>query len=127
MFCSVFLHDFALWTFRNKCKARVKQMSEPWAVSKVAHTSTTDIDPEAKADALAFDGFIAKCILRTTEALEKASPPGFTDFQRQHLCEIFRSMKWTHNSVRTLLSKEVHPSSIDAMPVTRVQIETLYA
>ncbi len=102
-------------------------MSEPWAVSKVAHMLTADIDPEAHVAAPQFDGPIARCILRATEALASKLPNGFDDFQREHLCEILRSMKWTHNSVRELLRNEIHPSSVDAMPLVRVQIETLYA
>ena len=37
------------------------------------------------------------------------------DGMQAGICEMFQSMKWTHNSIRELLRLEVHPSSVDAL------------
>jgi hypothetical protein len=67
------------------------------------------------------------CVAAVSEAL-KSPTPTLSEFQRAHLADLFNSMKWTHASIRDLLRHEIKkPMSVDAMPLVRTQLESLYA
>jgi hypothetical protein len=99
----------------------------PPTVRDCAHPITKDIDPEGHIDAPAIDTHVAKCVAAVSEALKSPSS-SLTDFQRSHFALLFHAMKWTHASIRDLLRHETKkPMSIDAMPLVRTQLESLYA
>jgi hypothetical protein len=104
-------------------------MSEPWAVSKVAHrlTPEEDINEDTRTDVLVIDDLLARCIARLITAIRRDGLPGFDGMQAGHICEMLSSMKWTHNSIRELLRLEVHPSSVDGLALVRLQLEALYS
>lgn len=67
------------------------------------------------------------CVAAVSEAL-KSPTPTLSEFQRIHFTELFHSMKWTHASIRDLLRHGTKkPMSVDAMPLVRTQLESLYA
>jgi len=99
----------------------------PLRVKDCQHTMSIDIDPDAHFDALVLDSQVAMCVAAVSEAL-KSPTPTLSEFQRIHFTELFHSMKWTHESIRDLLRHETKkPISIDAMPLVRTQLESLYA
>jgi|ERR1700730_12756936 len=103
-------------------------MSKKLTIRDCVHPITGDLAPEHFAqDAVNTDSLVNKCLSRTTEAL-KAPCTQFTDMQRDHLSLILRSMLHTHRAIQSLLKTEhLDPISVNAMPLVRVQIETLFA
>ena len=87
----------------------------------------TDIDLDAKWDALDADASVNRCIAAVTECLKSAAP-NFTQAQRVHLHQILLSIRHGHFAVRQLLQAEgEQPLSVNVMPLVRSQLETLYA
>jgi hypothetical protein len=67
------------------------------------------------------------CVAAVSEAL-KSPIPTLSEFQRVHFTQLFHAMKWTHASIRDLLRHETKkPMSVDAMPLVRTQLDSLYA
>jgi hypothetical protein len=100
-------------------------------VDKIKHVLTTDIDPTQHADVQKLDGFIFTCISSAIAALESSPPPGFTDFERDHLKLMISGMRHSHRSIRNLLlgaaqKGGAEPSAVDALAIARLQLETLY-
>jgi hypothetical protein len=88
---------------------------------------TTDIDLDAKWDAVETDAAVSRCVAAVTESLKSPSPR-FTNSQRIHLHQIFPSMRHAHYAVRELLRGEgEQPLSVNVMSLVRAQVETLYA
>lgn len=99
----------------------------PLSVKDCRYPITVDIDPDAHIDVLVLDKQVAMCVAAVSEAL-KCPSPTLSEFQRMHFDELFHSMKWTHASIRDLLRHETKkPMSVDAMPLVRTQLESLYA
>jgi hypothetical protein len=87
----------------------------------------TDIDLNAKWSAASADASINRCVAAATECL-KSDTPKANESQRVHLHQIFLSMRHAHRAIRELLRPEgEQPLSVNAMPLVRAQIETLYA
>jgi len=99
----------------------------PVRVRDHAYLMTRDINPDQRTDAPTIDGLVNRCIAAAFEALR--SPTSlFTDFQRGHLGQIYKSMRTTHETIRDLLRDEnKSPRSVDAIPIARLQLETLYS
>jgi hypothetical protein len=96
-------------------------------VCDVAYLMTTDINPDQTTAAPILDGFVNRCIAAVFEAL-RGSTALFTDVQREHPGQIYKSMRPTHETIRDLLrSENKSPRSVDAVPIARLQLETLYA
>jgi hypothetical protein len=89
---------------------------------------TTDLAPEhVRQDSVDTDPLVSRCMSRTLEAL-KTPRTQFTDMEREHLSLILRSMLHTHRAIQRLLRTEhIDPISVNAMPLVRTQIETLFA
>src|SRR5580704_6311547 len=89
---------------------------------------TTDLAPEhVRQDSVDTDPLVSRCMSRTLEAL-KTPRTQFTDMEREHLSLIHRSMLHTHRAIQRLLRTEhIDPISVNAMPLVRTQIETLFA
>lgn len=99
----------------------------PVRVKDVASIATTDIDPEMRLDVKKLDGFVNRCALRATAALE-TPVASFSSFQRNHLNTLFDSLRHTHQTIRGLLRTGISsPASVDALPVARLQLEALYS
>ncbi|MBI1955719.1 MAG: hypothetical protein HYS38_04945 [Acidobacteria bacterium] len=96
-------------------------------IRNYAHPITSDIDPNARVSAKKCDGVVNTCVARATEAL-KGQVSGYTDWDRSNIAWIFEIMQCTHKSIRILLSpEEPKPTSVDSLPLARVQLESLYA
>jgi len=96
-------------------------------VIDIAHTAKSDIDPERRIDVKIVDGLVNRCSAAATTAL-KRSPPGYSELQAIHLSWIFDSMRFTHVTIRNLIAEGPKtPACVDAMALTRLQIETLYS
>jgi hypothetical protein len=88
---------------------------------------TTDIDLDAKWDAIEADSAVNRCVAAVTESLKSPSPR-FTDSQRIHLHQLFPSMKHAHRAIRELLRHEGGQAlSVNVMSLVRAQVETVYA
>jgi len=88
---------------------------------------TKDIDLDQRTDAPVMDGLVNRCIAAAFEAL-RGSTPVFTKVQQEHLGFVFKSMRPTHEAIRELLRPEnKSPLSVNAMPLARLQLETLYS
>ena len=86
----------------------------------------TDIDLDARRNARDVDVAVNRCVAAVTNSL-KSDTPRFTESTRVHLHQIFLSMRHAHRAVRELLRHEEESLSVNAMPVVRAQVETLYA
>jgi hypothetical protein len=88
---------------------------------------TTDIDLDAKWDAVEADAAVNRCVAAVTQSLKSPSPR-FTDSERAHLLQLFPAMKHGHRAVRELLRHEGEQAlSVNVMSLVRTQVETLYA
>jgi len=96
-------------------------------VRDCAFLMTTEIDLDQGTDAPTLDGLVNRCIAAVFEALRRPTSL-FTNIQREHLGQIYKSMRPTHETIRDLLRAEnKSPRSVDAVPISRLQLETLYA
>jgi hypothetical protein len=101
-------------------------MSLRFPVRDCAFPASADFNPDAEYDVLKLDSFINKSVARVTDAL-KAESHKFSEDQRGHLSQIFFSMRQTHLAIRSLLEHEdKDPRSASAMPLVRIQLETLF-
>jgi hypothetical protein len=96
-------------------------------VCDFAHAMTTEIDTDQGTEAPSLDSLANRCVITAFEALRRPTPV-FTDVQREHLGQVFKSMRPTHETIRDLLRAEnKSPRSVDAVPVARLQLETVYS
>ena len=86
-----------------------------------------DIDPSSsKAGGDVWEGFVNACVAAAEDALE-TPPNGYTPYQRNSLTDIFTSMKATHRGIRALVKLgDGKPESVDALVLSRLQLEGLY-
>jgi hypothetical protein len=96
-------------------------------VIDIAHPVRKDIDPDRHIDVLVVDGFVNRCSSAATSAL-KRPPSGYSELQAVHISWIFDSMRFTHVTIRNLLTQgSKTPACVDALALTRLQLETLYS
>jgi hypothetical protein len=96
-------------------------------VIDIAHPVHQDIDPDRHIDVIVVDGFINRCSSAATGAL-KRPPSGHSELQAAHISWIFDSMRFTHVTIRNLLTQGPKtPACVDALALTRLQLETLYS
>jgi hypothetical protein len=99
-------------------RVRIKDFATP---------NQKDIDLDARFDAPKADAIVNRCVAQVTESL-KTQTKQFSDVDRGHLAQLFFSMKNTHLAIRKLLEQEHNsPIGVSAMPLVRIQIETLFA
>jgi DNA invertase Pin-like site-specific DNA recombinase len=98
-------------------------------VSKIKHLlhPDTDIDPAGKVDVAEIDRRIFACISSAQDALTSTVPLGFTDFERNQLKLVIEGQVHSHKAIRKLLQGEQAASAVDALPIARLQLETLYS
>src|SRR5437899_9320338 len=96
-------------------------------VKNYATPSQKDFDLNARFDAPEADVIVNRCVAQATDSL-KNHTKHFSELDRGHLTQIFFSMKNTYLAIRKLLEQEEKsPISVSAMPLVRIQIETLFA
>lgn len=96
-------------------------------VHKDSYVMMKEINLDQATDAPAMDGLVNRCIAAAFDAFRKPTSV-FTRVQEEHLGHIFKSMRPTHETIRELLRHEnKSPHSVDAVPLARLQLETLYA
>jgi len=96
-------------------------------VKNFATPSQKDIDLEARFDAPKADVIVNQCVSQVTDSLKNESNH-LSEIERGHLTQIFFAMKNTHLAIRKLLEQEdKNPISVNAMPLVRNQLETLFA
>jgi hypothetical protein len=99
-------------------RVRIKEFATP---------SQKDIDLDARYDAPKADAIVNRCVAQVTDSL-KTQTKHFTDDDRGHITQIFFSLKNTHLAIRKLMEQEYKsPISVSAMPLVRIQLETLFA
>ncbi len=100
-----------------------------FTVRDQAYPLTVDIDPTAVVHAPEMDSCVNRCVVRATEALVSAVS-GWDDWHRSHLSSVFEAMLLTHRNIRILLSPDESgapkPTSVDALSLARLQLESLY-
>lgn len=88
---------------------------------------STDIDVNGRFDAPQTDVSVNRCITAATDSLQSSSAI-LPDLVRFHLSQILLRLRHGHRAIRELLrSEEKDPMVVSAMPLVRVQVETLYA
>jgi hypothetical protein len=96
-------------------------------VIDIAHPLSKDIDPDRHIDVQAVDSAVNRCSAAATSAL-KCPPTGYSELQSVHISWIFDSMRFTHVTIRNLLTQGPRtPACVDALALTRLQLETLYS
>ena len=86
----------------------------------------TDLPESVVQCAVETDQLVNKCVDRVTDSLKQPAAQ-YTEMHRGHLAQMFFSMRHTHFTIRKLLQEEQHPTNVDAMPLARCQLETLFA
>jgi len=96
-------------------------------VHKDSYMMKKEINLDQTTDAPVMDGLVNRCIAAASDAFRNPTS-AFTRVQEEHLGHIFKSMRPTHETIRELLRREnKSPHSVDAVPLARLQLETLYA
>jgi hypothetical protein len=96
-------------------------------VSKIKHVLNSDIDITQGFDVKILDEYVNTCITAAQSALQNVVPSGFSDFPRDVLLRVMEGLRSAHKSIRTLLRDGPSASSVDAMTVARLQLESLYS
>lgn len=98
-------------------------------VSKIKHVldSDSDVDVTQSFDCKTLDEYVNTCVTAAQNALQNAVPQGFSDFSRDVLLRLMEGLRSAHQSIRTLLRDGPSASSVDAMTVARLQLESLYS
>lgn len=90
--------------------------------------ATEDIDENARFEAPAIDSFVNRCVGAATDCLRSSSSAGMPGVTREHLAQILLLMRHGHRAIRELLRSDgKDPMVVSAMPLARVQVETLFA
>jgi hypothetical protein len=110
----------------QKIKAS-KNKTKPLRVSEIKHILTEDVDVTQRFDVKILDEYVNTCVTAAKDALQSAVPPGFSDFNRDILQHMIEGLRSAHESIRKLLREEPSASSVDAMTIARLQVETLYS
>ena len=97
----------------------------PFRIRDYAHQLTSDIDPTARVKVDTLDGLLNRCTVRATEAL-KGAASGYNESDRNEISLILEATQSTHKSIRILLKGKLEPTSLDALPLARVQLESLF-
>lgn len=96
-------------------------------VIDIAHPAKHDIDPDRHIDVKIVDGLVNRCSAAATSAL-KHPPSGYSELQAIHISWIFDSMRFTHVTIRNLIAEGPKtPACVDALALTRLQVEALYS
>ena len=90
-----------------------------------AHRLTSDIDPNANVKVDTLDGLLNRCTVRATESL-KGAASGYSESDRDEISLIIEATQSTHESIRMLLKEKLKPTSLDALPLARAQLESLF-
>lgn len=86
-----------------------------------------DLALDVCQDTVETDSFVNRCVDAVTDSL-KVSVGLFTQMHREQLAQVFFSMRHTHRSIHDLLTNtHENPKSVDARPLVRCQVETLFA
>jgi hypothetical protein len=98
-------------------------------VNRIKHVldSSSDVDITQSFDCKTLDEYVNTCVTAAKDALQSAVPLGFSDFSRDILQHVMEGMRSAHNSIRKILIDEPSASSVDAMTIARLQLETLYS
>jgi hypothetical protein len=97
-----------------------------FAVCKIAHVIRHDIDVSQSCDVKDLDEQVYRCIAACRSAIENGMLPGYTDFERVLIWNFIEGMRYSHASVRTLLSGEQSGSAVDALAIARLQVENVF-
>lgn len=95
-------------------------------VRDVKHVLSRDIDVSRRADVKTLDAFVFTCVSSAKDALTSAALPGFSEFERGQLSLVVEGLRHSHLSIRKLLAGEQSAVAVDALPIARLQLETLY-
>ena len=97
-------------------------------VKKIRHlvSPECDIDLSAGVDAKDFDAHLNMCITQAKDALDIYPLAGYNDFERDNLKITLDCLKYSHQTIRRILSEAPSPSTVDALAIARLQVETLY-
>jgi uncharacterized protein YjaG (DUF416 family) len=101
-------------------------------VKQIKHVLTIDIDTTQHVDVKKLDGFVFTCITAATDALTTIVPPGFSEFERDHLKLMIQGMRHSHRAIRNLLKESASengtdPIAVDALAIARLQLEALFS
>lgn len=96
-------------------------------VNRIKHVLNSDVDITQRFDVKILDEYVNTCITAAQSALQNAVPQGFSDFPRDVLLRVMEGLRSAHQSIRTLLRGGPSASSVDAMTVARLQLESLYS
>ncbi len=98
----------------------------PPPVSQIAYCHTSDIDPHKRADARRMETLANIAAERAKDAI-KINFSGYTDLQRDILCEVLNSLQVTHRTIIVLITHcDGKPEPVDVWMLARMQLEGLY-
>jgi hypothetical protein len=87
---------------------------------------TSDIDPDGRVDVAELDACVNTCVASATGTLQRQCPQGFSPEETSHLRWAVEGLRSSHESIRMLLRSGITPSSVDALVIARLQLETVY-
>jgi hypothetical protein len=95
-------------------------------VHKIKHVLNDDIDTTQQVDVNDIDLHVYRCIEAAKDALRSSLPSGYSEFERDQLLNVVDGLRHSHASIRKLLSGKQSPMAVDALAISRLQLETLY-
>lgn len=95
-------------------------------VRDVAHILTSDVDVSKSEDVKTLDSVVGICVSKAKDALTREPPKGYSEFERDQLVSFIDGLRHSHEAIRQLLRGEQSASSVDALTVARLQLESLY-
>lgn len=96
-------------------------------VVDVSQSVSSDLDVKSRCDVRDLDTAVFTCLLAASNTLSRAIPAGFSDLERDQLVHFVNGLRSSHISIRKLLSGGHDASSVDALVIARLQLESLYS
>jgi hypothetical protein len=84
------------------------------------------VDVAQSVDVKTIDAHLFGCIFAAKDALECGALMGFPDFEKAHIWNLIECLAQSHRSIRKLLQGEQSASSVDALAIARLQVESVY-
>lgn len=96
-------------------------------VVDIACPHKSDIDHLKRLDVAVLDSLVKRCVAAVTDTLKQ--PVGmYTQLRTAHMTWMFEAMRFTHETIRGLLKTgATTPTCVDALALSRLQLEALYS
>jgi hypothetical protein len=96
-------------------------------VNDIKFELSDDIDVSRRVDVKEIDSLVFACVEASKDALQTAPPNGYSDLERHQLSDMVDGLRHSHSCIRKILSGDQNAVAVDALTISRLQLETLYS